>query len=181
LATIFTHALIPLTVGAVMPRRLLPWPLVGVGMLCAMLPDLDVLGFKLGIAYASAFGHRGFSHSLLFAAVAALLLSLLAMPQRRWQVSRLTAFLFLFAATASHGLLDAMTTGGEGVEFFWPLDEGRYFLPWQFIRVSPIGLRFLSSRGLEVIQSELLTVWLTCASLIILHKLYQFFLIKQRS
>ena len=38
-------------------------------MLAARLPDFDVVAFKLGIAYHDAFGHRGFSHSLLFAAI----------------------------------------------------------------------------------------------------------------
>ena len=31
------------------------------------LPDADVIGFRFGISYADAFGHRGFSHSLAFA------------------------------------------------------------------------------------------------------------------
>lgn len=37
------------------------------GVLCAVLPDADVIGFRFGISYADAFGHRGFSHSLAFA------------------------------------------------------------------------------------------------------------------
>jgi inner membrane protein len=34
-----------------------------------MLPDADVLAFKPGVAYGNIFGHRGFTHSLLFAFV----------------------------------------------------------------------------------------------------------------
>ena len=30
----------------------------------SMLPDLDVIAFRLGIPYAAPFGHRGASHSL---------------------------------------------------------------------------------------------------------------------
>lgn len=68
---------------------------------------------------------------------------------------------YFFLATASHGLLDAMTDGGLGVAFFAPLDNHRYFLPWTPIRVSPIGVgRFFTARGLAVIQSELLWIWL---------------------
>ena len=38
-----------------------------------LLADLlDVLAFRYGISYASNFGHRGFSHSFLFAVVLAL-------------------------------------------------------------------------------------------------------------
>src|SRR6267378_8050335 len=44
---------------------------------------------------------------------------------------------FFFLATASHGLLDAMTNGGLGVAFFAPFCDTRYFLPWQPIVVSP--------------------------------------------
>jgi inner membrane protein len=48
-----------------------------------MLPDLDVVTFKLGIPYASPWGHRGISHSLLLALLAALLLSRLSRDM--WQ------------------------------------------------------------------------------------------------
>ena len=47
-----------------------------------------------------------------------------------------------------------MTTGGLGIEFFWPVDTHRYFLPWQFIPVAPLGARMLSARGLSVVLSE---------------------------
>jgi inner membrane protein len=61
-----------------------------------------------------------------------------------------------------------MTDGGLGVAFFSPFDNHRYFLPWTPIRVSPIGLgRFFSPRGLEVLQSELLWIWLPAAVLAI--------------
>ena len=33
----------------------------------AMLPDADVVAFKLGIPYGATWGHRGASHSLVFA------------------------------------------------------------------------------------------------------------------
>ncbi len=34
-----------------------------------MLPDADVLSFNFGVAYGNVFGHRGFTHSLVFAFV----------------------------------------------------------------------------------------------------------------
>lgn len=59
-----------------------------------------------------------------------------------------------------------MTDGGLGVAFFSPFDDTRYFLPWTPIRVSPIGMeRFFSGRGLAVLQSELLWIWLPAAVL----------------
>jgi inner membrane protein len=69
-------------------------------------------------------------------------------------------------ATASHGLLDAMTDGGLGVAFLSPLDNRRYFLPWTPIRVSPIGVaRFFGARGFAVLQTEVLWIWLPAAVL----------------
>ena len=65
-----------------------------------------------------------------------------------------------FFATASHGLLDAMTNGGLGVAFFAPFDTHRYFLPWTPIRVSPIGVgRFFGARGVAVLRTEFLWIW----------------------
>jgi inner membrane protein len=46
-----------------------------------MLPDADVLAFKFGVAYGNMFGHRGFTHSLLFAFVVPILVTWLG---RRW-------------------------------------------------------------------------------------------------
>src|SRR5260370_4302014 len=61
-----------------------------------------------------------------------------------------------------------MTDGGLGVAFFSPFDNHRYFLPWTPIRVSPIGAgRFFTHRGLEVLQSEFLWIWLPAAVLAI--------------
>lgn len=37
------------------------------GMTCSTVPDLDVIGFSFGIQYGDLWGHRGMTHSLLFA------------------------------------------------------------------------------------------------------------------
>src|SRR5262249_58329038 len=73
---------------------------------------------------------------------------------------------YVFLATASHGLLDAMTDGGLGVAFFSPFDNRRYFLPWTPVEVSPIGVtRFFSHLSLSVLQTELVWIWLPAALL----------------
>ena len=41
-----------------------------------------------------------------------------------------------------------------GVEFFWPVDTRRYFLPWEFIPVAPLGAGMLTARGLSVLLTE---------------------------
>jgi inner membrane protein len=138
------------------------------GVVASMLPDLDVLTFRLNIAYADAFGHRGASHSLVASIVVALVMVLCA----RWlNSSRLTTFLFVAVSAFSHGLLDTITNGGHGVALWWPFSQARLFAPWQVIEVSPLSLhRFFSGRGWEVLRSELLWVWLpataACALLI---------------
>lgn len=130
-----------------------------------MLPDLDVIGFHFGVHYGDFWGHRGFTHSLAFAALLAGVATLLtrgtvcSRPGMIW--------FFLFLATASHGLLDAMTNGGLGVAFFSPFDLRRYFLPFRPILVSPIGIdRFFSAHGMAVLASEALWIWIPCFALV---------------
>jgi inner membrane protein len=102
----------------------------------------------------------GLPHSVLFAALLAAVL-VVGVLRNEPAMSRFSLFVYLFLATASHGLLDAMTTGGLGVAFFSPFDNHRYFLPWRPIRVSPIGVsRFFSATGLAVLKSELVWIWL---------------------
>lgn len=125
-----------------------------------MLPDADVIAFTLGIPYHSDFGHRGFTHSLLSAAAIALIGT---WRHRSLHTSAWFAFWFLFVAGASHGLLDAFTNGGLGIALLWPFNNERWFAPLQFIQVSPIGAGFFSARGVRVLQSELLYVWLPLA------------------
>ena len=123
-----------------------------------MLPDVDVIAFRFGVPYAAEMGHRGFTHSLAFAA----LVSLIGAASHRVLETRLrTAFLFLLAATASHAILDAFTDGGLGVALLWPFSSERYFAPFRPIHVAPLRLtRLLSGRGAAVLVSELRTVWL---------------------
>lgn len=137
--------------------------LTAIGCAASVLPDVDSLGFAAGIPYGHTFGHRGFTHSIFFAAAVALLCVPFA---QRLGAAPAATFGFVLASLASHGILDAMTTGGLGVAFFSPFSNGRYFLPWRFIHVSPIGVApFLSSRGLEVLRSELLWIWTPAAVL----------------
>ncbi|HEL4111903.1 TPA: metal-dependent hydrolase [Stenotrophomonas maltophilia] len=76
--SIITHAAVPLALWCAADRGRIPPRLLAAGVIAAMLPDADVLAFALHIPYADAFGHRGASHSLLFAGVLAALAALLA-------------------------------------------------------------------------------------------------------
>lgn len=80
----------------------------------------------------------------------------------------------MFVITVSHGILDAMTNGGLGVAFFAPFDTQRYFFIWRPIQVSPLGVRrFFTWRGLGILSSEILWVWLPCLALWALAKATQ--------
>src|SRR5215467_7589550 len=156
--TIVTHGFVAALLGSSLAAGRMPARFWFLSVLCSILPDADVLGFPLGIRYEDVLGHRGLSHSLVFAFVLSLIVSFLALPRAPTRWTRFLLFSYFLAVTASHGILDAMTDGGLGVAFFAPFDDTRYFFPFRPIKVSPIGLSFFSARGLDVIWSEFLWV-----------------------
>lgn len=165
MASAFTHAVAALALGTAFRHVGPPARYWVTGAACAVIPDLDAIGYRLGVPYDSVLGHRGFTHSILFAA----LLATAAMTLFRdaeWKHERGRVWLFFFLATVSHGVLDAMTTGGHGVAFFAPFFNERYFFPWRPIEVSPLSIRrFFTARGAAVLASELLWVWVPAAIL----------------
>lgn len=158
--TILTHPAVPLMLGLALGPELVPRRLLLAGIIASVLPDADVLGFKLGISYAQDLGHRGISHSLLFA----FLLGILAMGIAPWlRAGRRAAFAFVALAAASHGLLDMCTNGGLGVAFFWPFSAERLFFPAHPIQVSPFKLsKVFGPDAARLFGSELRWVWLPC-------------------
>jgi inner membrane protein len=161
--TVITHCAVPLAMSLGLGARRIPPRLLAAGMLLCMLPDLDVLAFRYGIAYADPFGHRGFTHSLSFALVSVLAVAGFARPMGSTYTR---AFVFLFIAMGSHGLLDSFTNGGLGIALLWPFSEARFFAPWRPIAVSPIGVRHvLTDYGMAVMWSELRWVWLPLSGL----------------
>lgn len=179
MASAFSHAIASVAIGSISLVKNIDKKFWLLGMFCAVIPDADAIGFKLGIAYESFWGHRGFTHSFVFAALLGFAVVYFFYGQEKMFSKRWFAlFAFFFLSTASHPILDAMTTGGLGVAFFSPFDNTRYFFPFRPIQVSPIGIaRFFSERGWQVIKSEFIWVWIP--SLIIFaagysaRKLYQ--------
>jgi len=119
----------------------------------SFLPDADVIGFAMGVNYADAWGHRGATHSFVFAVVIGAIVGATAPVLRK---PAMRTFVLATLVLASHPLLDTMTDGGLGCALFWPFDLTRYFAPWTPIPVSPIGLRFFSPRGMYAASVELL-------------------------
>ena len=152
-----SHAIVALALGPAFRRARWPTRVWWAAALGAAVPDADVLGVFAGVAIGSPLGHRGLTHSLAFAAaLAAVLTPLLVTPGTRGRL-----WVYLFLATASHGILDGMTNGGIGVAYFAPFDTARYYLPWRPIAVSPLGIRrFLTARGATVLANEALWLWL---------------------
>lgn len=90
--TIVTHAAVPLCLGLGLGSKVIPRGLLLAGMGLAMLPDADVLAFKFGVAYGDVLGHRGFTHSLLFAFVVPLLVAWLGHKRFKASLARCWAF-----------------------------------------------------------------------------------------
>ena len=156
--TILSHPAVPLALAWGLGRKVVSKPLLAAGVAASVFPDLDVLAFHLGIPYAAEWGHRGFSHSLLFALIVAVVGAGLSRPLRS---TAKRVFWFLFVAAASHGTLDAFTNGGLGIAFLWPFSNERFFAPLHPIEVAPLGIsRFLSQKGVVVLWSEVLWIWL---------------------
>lgn len=157
MASAFGHAIVGLTLTKVIDNKNLKWLLL-LAIFSTILPDFDVVAFKLGIAYQHPLGHRGFTHSIIFAMLWALLLMFTIGRKHK-----LIWFLVVFFSTLSHGFLDAMTSGGEGVGFFIPFNNDRFFFSFREILVSPLGIKnFFSTWGLQVLFSEFKYIVLPC-------------------
>ena len=154
--TIMSYAIVPLAGVLILGRSRLSVPVIATGLVFAMLPDADIVGFGLGVEYGDIWGHRGASHSLGFAAAASLFGTAILRPDLYY-----AAAIFLFLSMASHGLLDMLTNGGLGVALLWPFEQTRHFAPLTPIAVSPIGLAdFISARGAAVLYSEAVWIWM---------------------
>ena len=107
--------------------------------LCQWLPDIDTFAYLFAINESHPLGHRGFAHSLLFAALVALCVVRCCYRQvstASWRWWTLCSWFFLM--TALHGIFDAMVFDSLGVAFFAPFDTTRYQLPWQPLVDVPI-------------------------------------------
>jgi inner membrane protein len=162
MCSIITHPVVPIALSVLLPQRAASPALVLAGAVCSVVPDLDVIGFAFGVRYSDMLGHRGFTHSIFFAAALAGLLSLIIF--RGFQSAIVEIFFFLFVSTLSHALLDMLTNGGLGIALFAPFSNERFFFPFRPIEVSPIGIgSFFSEWGIRVILNELGWVWFPSA------------------
>lgn len=155
--TLLSHPAVPLAIGLALGARRIPAPLLAAGVVASLVPDLDVVAWRFDVGHSSFWWHRGATHSLGFAVALAALAAAVA---GRLRAPPRVAFLFVAAATASHGLLDMLTTGGSGIALLWPLSDERFFFPIRVIEVSPIRFDRFIDAAPRVLGSELRWVWL---------------------
>ena len=105
--------------------------------LTALLADLDVVVFVLFRPLGMT-PHRGASHSLLVAAVGALLLTFLSV--RFFSFSKVRLFGCIFLAYCSHLILDYLMGSGPEIHFFWPLSDQGYLSPIKLVPTAYYGL-----------------------------------------
>lgn len=154
MASAFGHAVAAIGLGSVFQKHVRTPKFWVLGIVCSIIPDADVIGFQYEIPYESFGGHRGFSHSILFAGLFGIFIAYLFYKSQRPLLS-----LYFFICVLSHGILDGMTSGGRGVAYFSPFENSRHFLPWRPIKVSPIEAKnFFSEWGLQVLESE--AIWI---------------------
>ncbi|MFZ1688887.1 MAG: metal-dependent hydrolase [Flavobacteriales bacterium] len=153
----FGHAVAALALAKASPRVRFSAKTALIGAISAAVPDIDVLAFTFGIAYDHPFGHRGFTHSLVFAAIWAF--AMLAFYRRTERTGWLWSCFFI--CVASHPLLDMCTNGGLGCALLAPFSNKRLFFPWRPIAVSPVEVHsFFGEWGLRVLKSEALWIGL---------------------
>ncbi len=147
------HASIAVLASPLLEPRWRTRGVIGLTALAAAAPDLDAIGRPFGYGDVDFLGgHRGLTHSLfaalVLAAIALAFVARAAAPRDRVRIA-----LFVFCVVASHGLLDAFTTYGDGVAIFAPFSWYRWKSPWQ-----PFG-------GL---WSEMLALWVPAALMYVL-------------
>lgn len=161
MASAFSHAIVSYTMKKLaLPDA--PAKVSALAMFCSAIPDADVIAFRFGIPYEHMFGHRGFTHSIFFSLLLGFVVALIFHKKDRLKFATL-----YFFATLSHAVLDAMTTGGRGVAILAPFSDERFFLPWRFIKVSPMSIqRFFTEWGWKVMQNEFVYLWIPCISIL---------------
>jgi inner membrane protein len=157
LASVFTHVAVPLLIGRVvkLPAGTSPRRLALTAAAAACVADLDIAAPLFDVQPDSMLAHRGLLHGWPFAAVIALVLSAAFFRGPAFK----RVLLLLFAAAASHGLLDLLTRGDAGVALFAPFSTARLLLPLRPMPVIPVGVgEYFGIFGAIVLLNELLLV-----------------------
>lgn len=156
--TNITHAIPAIALGLGIGKKVIPLKVMLTAALISSIPDFDMIGTRyLGVPWDSIYGHRGYTHSIVFA----ILIAFIAAKFFNRDAFNKN-FLFFSFCMLSHGFLDLCNDGGLGVALLWPLSDYRYHglvHPIMNVNVSFRSL-YLSTKGLPVFLSEVIWVWL---------------------
>jgi inner membrane protein len=119
----------------------------------AQFPDIDVAWVSLGVRDVGLAGHRGLTHTPLFALFVGLMAGWLFRAPLRERLQRGWGVALVMA---SHGVLDALAQEGRGIYFLFPFSMERIKFAWQPIPDAPTGLAFFSRTGMHHLAIELM-------------------------
>jgi inner membrane protein len=131
------------------------------------LPDLDAVMRPFGNLEAEQLvgGHRGLTHSIPFAMALAAVIAQSPMMGPGWIGSKLSLWIWLSLAIASHGMLDTLTQYGEGVALLAPFSWHHFKSPW-----TPLGTggtcRGIVACAVRGLSNELLWIWVPSLMLV---------------
>jgi inner membrane protein len=163
MASLFAHTAIPWVTRRLLPEEDVTRRLTVAAIVCSIWPDVDLVTLAWEVRPGEPLGHRGLTHSLLVAAAVSFAVSWLFFRGNRWILA------FLFAVSASHGLLDAATPGETGVALLAPLTNHRFAFPFKIVPACPMGVdEYLGPMGLLTFANELLFIVLPLAIVVTL-------------
>ena len=133
------HTAVALALGVVLRPGTVPRRYWVLGACCSVLPDLDFLPRSLGARQIDVLlgGHRGLTHSIPFALLIGIIVVLAAFPDPNWSGRRGALWLYFTSASASHGLVDSLTTYGQRIALLAPICWSRVKAPWQPLGKGP--------------------------------------------
>jgi inner membrane protein len=134
MASSWTHAAGAVAIAAAIVPRSTSRRVWLVVALCAVVPDVDAIGRLIGkgdVAWLG--GHRALTHSVPFAAALGAVVTMTVLRPVAAFRANLALWFALTVAIASHGVLDSLTTYGEGIQFLAPFSDTRYWSPWRLL------------------------------------------------
>lgn len=119
-----TQAVLGAAIGEAVAGKQIGYKASVVGAVVATIPDLDVLFIPLLDEFTKISFHRGYSHSIIFCTLAAILCAVL-LKRIKWvgELSFRKAYFLSFFALFTHVLLDAFTT--YGTQLLLPFSDWR--------------------------------------------------------
>ena len=131
---------------------------------CAALPDIDALGWPLHLAPASLFAHRGITHSICFALIAAPFAAAACFRGAEWLGRRVRIAGILAVALLSHAFLDGFTSYSSSIAYLAPFSPQRFRFAWTPLGSPGGGLGGqLLQEAMVVFLPALLATWLARA------------------